>query len=207
MRPNERTRSLRQRIPLAVAALLAVVVVLAGCSTNRGPDYGADPLDSRALAVPPSLSAEPVSPHHPFTNLDSLERFRPGPQPEQGDGEWAAQVSGNGLVAPVPPAWTLGTLRAALLLQGVGIGEEKATVLRTGWLDAEAHERLGVEPPKRGPARYTLEAQETGDGGTQLHAQAVVRGDDDEVRSLSAERVRSFLKALRPAFGRRTADE
>jgi len=189
------------------ASVLALLVVLSGCSTNRGPDYGADPLESRALAVPPDLSAQPVSPHHPFSNLDSLAQYRPGPQPASGEGRWAAQVSGNGLVAPTPLGWTLGTLRAALLLKGVGIADEKEAVLRTGWLGEAAHQRLGVTPPERGPARYTLEASPTGDGGSEVHVQAVVRTEDEEVRSLSAQRIQPFLEALRPAFGRRTGGQ
>ena len=205
MRPIRELYPVGRWLPLISAVLMALVAT--GCSTSRGPDYGADPLESRALAVPPDLSAQPVSPHHPFTDLGSLARYRPGPQPAEGEGRWAAQVSGNGLVAPTPPGWTLGTLRAALLLRGVAIAEEKETVLRTGWLGEAAHQRLGVEPPKRGPARYTLEARPTGDGGTEVQVQAAVRVEDEEVRSLSAQRVQPFLEALRPAFGRRAGGE
>lgn len=206
MRPTDDWNTIGQPASL-LAALALLLMLLAGCSTHRGPDYGADPLESRALAVPPDLSAEPVSPHHPFSNLGGLARYRPGPQPAAAEGQWAGRVSGTGMVTPVPPAWTLGSLRAALLLKGVGIADEKETVLRTGWLDAAAHQRLGVEPPKRGPVRYTLEARPTGDGGTELQVKAVVRNGDGEMRALSAQRIQAFLEALRPAFGRRSAEQ
>jgi hypothetical protein len=63
-----------------------------------------------------------------------------------------------------------------------------------------------VEPPKRLPVRYTLEARATGDGGTQVQVKAVAQTGDG-VRALEPQRVKRFLEALRPAFGRRTTGD
>jgi hypothetical protein len=187
--------------------ILVAAGLAAGCSGHRGPEYGADPLESKALAVPPDVSAEPVAPHHPFADLQGLATYRPGPTPPQSDGEWAVRISGTGMVTAVPPGWTLGGLRTALLLKGVAVSEEKETVLRTGWLGREGHSRLGIESPEGGEARYTLQVEATGDGGSRVQARGVVRAGGDEPSTLPAERVEGFLKALRPAFGRRPGGE
>jgi hypothetical protein len=193
------TGAVRRLSPL-VPVLLAGILVTA-CGPNRGPEYGVDPVDSEALAVPPDLTAEPLATQDPFPELPDVSQFRPGPLSAESEGEWQARVEGNTLVAPVPRGWAQGALRAALLLQGVAVAEEREGLLRTGWLNAEDHRHLGVKPPEDGRIRYSLEMRSPGAGTTRVLAQAE-RRDGDEVARASSERVSQLLHALQPAFGK-----
>jgi len=184
-------------IPAVIAGMLA-----AACGPNRGPDYGVDPVDSRALAIPPDLTAEPLAVQSPFPDLADVEEFRPGPLSAEAEGEWVAKIEGNTMNVPVPEGWALGTVRASLLLQGVAVAEERQGLLRTGWLTAEDHRHLGVKPPAAGRIRYSLETRQQSDGFSRILAQAETRDDDDVARAAS-ERVSQFLQALQPAFGKR----
>jgi hypothetical protein len=190
-------RRLSPLVPLLLAGMLAV-----GCGPNRGPDYGADPVESKALAVPPDLTAEPLATQNPFPDLPDASQLRPGPVSAEADGEWVARVQGNVLDVPVPTGWALGAVRAALLLQGVAVAEEREGLLRTGWLGAEDHRHLGVKPPAEGRIRYNLETREQSPGVTRILAQAETRNGDD-VRRTASKRVNQFLRALQPAFGKR----
>jgi|GEM_PF-4363943 len=194
------TGAARRFSPL-VPALLAGVLI-AACGPNRGPDYGADPVESRALAIPPDLTAEPLATQNPFPDLSDVAELRSGPLSAEADGDWLAQVEGNTLDVPVPEGWALGAVRAALLLQGVAVAEERAGLLRTGWLSPEDHRHLGVEPPAEGRIRYSLETRPQSGGSTRILAQAETR-DGDEVSRASSQRVNQFLQALQPAFGKR----
>lgn len=190
-------RRLSPLAPVLVAGLLA-----AACGPNRGPDYGADPVESRSLAIPPDLTAEPLATQSLFPDMPDIDQPRTGPESVEAEGEWMASIDGSTLNAPVPEAWALGSVRAALLLQGMAVAEERRGLLRTGWLSAEDHRHLGVEPPSQGRVRYTLETRPQSDGATRILAQAESR-DGDEVERASRERVTQFLQALQPAFGKR----
>lgn len=184
-------------VPVIVAGML-----VAACGPNRGPDYGADPLDSRALAIPPDLTAEPLAVQSPFPDLADVEEFRPGPVSAEAKGDWLAKIEGNTMNVPVPEGWALGTVRASMLLQGVAVAHERQGLLVTEWLTAEDHRHLGVKPPDEGRVRYSLEAQQQSNGSTRILAQAETRDDDDVARAAS-KRVSQFLRALQPAFGKR----
>ncbi len=188
-----------------VGILCLAGVLVAACGPNRGPAYGVDPVDSRALAIPPDLAAEPLVTRSPFPDLPDASRMRPGPLAAEKEGGWAARVEGNTMSVPVPVAWALGGARAALLLQGVPVDREREGYLRTPWLTPEDHRHLGVQPPEEGRVRYVLELRDL-DGGTRITAQGTVR-DGDDVRRADAERVTQFLQALQPAFGKRRAQE
>ncbi|MFB6260546.1 MAG: hypothetical protein ABEJ96_02680 [Thiohalorhabdaceae bacterium] len=192
------TGAARRFSPL-VPVLLAGIV--AACGPNRGPDYGADPVESQSLAIPPDLTAEPLATQNPFPDLPDIEQPRTGPESAEAEGEWVARIDGNTLNVPVPEAWALGSVRAALLLHGIGVAEERLGLLRTGWLSAEDHRHLGVEPPSQGRVRYTLESRPQSEGATRLLVQAESR-DGDEVARASQERVTQFLQTLQPAFGK-----
>lgn len=190
-----------RRLSLLTAVLLAGALA-AGCGPNRGPEYGVDPVDSRALAIPPDLTAEPLATADPFPDLPDIAELRSGPEPADTEGEWVARVRGNTLEAPVPEGWALGSVRAALLLQGIGVAEERQGLLRTGWLSAEDHRHLGVKPPAEGQVRYSLESRSQPAGVTRILAQAEAR-NDGEVKRARGGRVKQFLQALQPAFGKR----
>lgn len=192
--------AVRRLSPLALALVAGALAV--ACGPNRGPDYGADPVESQALAIPPDLTAEPLAARTPFPDLPDASQLRPGPASAEAQGEWLAQLAGNTLDVPAPQGWALGGVRAALLLQGVAVAEEREGLLRTGWLSAEDHRHLGVQPPVDGRIRYSLEARPGADGSTRLLAQAETR-DGDEVARASSKRVNQFLQALQPAFGKR----
>lgn len=196
---------IRGRWALPVAAF-AVAIFLAGCGTQRGPDYGVAPQESKALAVPPDVTAEPLAVENPYPSLADTARFRSGPLAVEGDGEWAARVKGSTLLAPVPTGWAQGVVRAALVLHGIDVAQEREGALRTGWLDAEAHKQLGAPPPAVGEARYTFRFERKTAGVTRILAQGVVRSGDDMGRS-DGRGVEAFLKALQPAFGRQPTEE
>jgi hypothetical protein len=181
---------------------VAVGLLAAGCGPNRGPDYGADPVEQQALAIPPDLTAEPLASSSPFPDLPAAARFHPGPLPADGEGEWSAQTEGNTLVLPVPAGWALGTARAALLMQGVAIDRERQGGLRTPWLGAEDLRHLGVAPPADGRLRFSLQTEALSDRSSRLLAQGERRDGDEVVRAETA-RVTEFLQALQPAFGKR----
>ncbi|MEF8792426.1 hypothetical protein [Thiohalorhabdus sp.] len=183
--------------PVLLAGVLAVA-----CGPNRGPDYGADPVESQSLAIPPDLTAEPLATQNPFPDLPDIERPRTGPDSAEAEGDWMASLDGNTLNVPVPEAWAMGSVRAALLLHGIAVAEERLGLLRTGWLSGEDHRHLGVEPPSQGRVRYTLESRPQANGATRILAQAESR-EGDEVKRASQESVTQFLQAIQPAFGKR----
>jgi len=182
--------------------LVVTVLVVAGCGPNRGPGYGANPMESKTLAVPPDLSAEPLAAQNPYPNLPDVSRFRPGPQPAEAKGKWAARVHGNTLTAAIPKGWALGTVRAALLMQGVAIHQEREGILRTGWLRGKDLSHLGVPAPEQGPIRFTVQTQSVQGGGARIVVQGKVR-NDGEVRAAPDKPVKEFLLAVQPAFGKR----
>ncbi|MFA9460542.1 hypothetical protein [Thiohalorhabdus methylotrophus] len=184
-------------VPLVLSALL-----LAGCGPNRGPEYGADPVEREALAIPPDLAAEPLAAQNPYPNLPDISQFRPGPRPAEREGQWAAQVNGNTLNTGVPAGWALGTVRAALLMQGAAIAEERTGVLRTAWLGSEALGSLGVPAPESGNIRFTVKSRGLSGGGSRVVVQGAHR-EDDNVRAVADKVLQEFLRAVQPAFGKR----
>ncbi|HKJ71182.1 MAG TPA: hypothetical protein VKA55_05475 [Gammaproteobacteria bacterium] len=192
--------AVRRHSPLLPVLLAGAL--LAACGPNRGPDYGADPVDSQALAIPPDLTAEPLATQNPFPDLPDISQYRPGPESAEADGKWLARIDGNTMAVPVPSGWALGSVRAALLLQGVAVGQEREGTLRTPWLAAADLRHLGVKPPEDGRLRYTVRAESQSGGATRLLVQAERRDGDDVVRAAN-ERVGQFLQALQPAFGKR----
>ena len=199
----------KQRIPaggISAAGLLGLAAVLLGaCGPSRGPEYGVDPVESRALAIPPDLAAEPLAVRDPMPGLPEASRMRPGPLAAEMGGDWVARVEGNTLVVPAPSGWALGGARTALLLQGVPVEQEREGFLRTPWLTAEDHRHLGVQPPGEGRIQYTLEVR-SAEGGSRITVQGS-RRNGDEVRRAEADRVTQFLQALQPAFGKRRGGE
>ncbi|SCX76730.1 hypothetical protein SAMN05661077_0325 [Thiohalorhabdus denitrificans] len=200
--PSGCTPVLNRTLLRAGPLLALAAVVLAGCGPNRGPEYGAEPVEREALAIPPDLAAEPLAAQDPFPNLPDASQFRPGPRAAEADGEWAAKLDGNTLSAPVPGGWALGAFRAALVLQGAGIDEERRGMLRTEWLGEEALSALGVPVVEDGPVRFTVKARGLAGGGTRLLVQGAVRSGSD-ADSASEESVQGLLEAVRPAFGKR----
>lgn len=190
------------RWPSRLILLLASGLLATACGTGQGPDYGVDPVERQALAVPPDLTAQPLATQTPFLDLPPIRQLRPGPQSAKASGEWVGRLEGAELTVPIPSGWALGTARAALLLQGIAIAKEREGLLRTGWLTVQEHRHLGVPPPSEGRIRYTLEIRSDSKGVTQLLGQGV-RRDGDEVSRASSERVNQLLKALRPAFGKK----
>jgi hypothetical protein len=181
---------------------LGAGLLVAGCGPNRGPDYGADPVEQKALAIPPDLAAEPLASRNPFPELPEGAGFQPGPLAADDEGDWAGKAEGNTLTVPVPARWALGTVRAALLMQGVAIAEERQGALRTEWLGAEDLGHLGVSPPADGHLRYVLQTETLSEQSSRLLVQGEHR-DGDEVSRAATQRVTEFLQALQPAFGKR----
>ena len=196
-----RARASSPRTGLALLAL-GLGLLVAGCGPNRGPDYGADPVEQKALAIPPDLAAEPLASRNPFPDLPRGAGFQPGPLAADDEGTWAGKTDGNTLVVPVPASWALGTVRAALLMQGVAIAEERQGALRTEWLGAEDLRHLGVSPPADGRLRYSLQTESLSGQSSRLLIQGEHR-DGDEVSRAETQRVTEFLQALQPAFGKR----
>jgi len=192
------------RLALALLAL-GTGLALSGCGPNRGPAYGADPVEQKALAIPPDLTAEPLASRNPFPDLPQGSRFHPGPKAADGQGDWAAAPDGNTLAAPVPATWALGTVRASLLMQGVAIAEERQGALRTEWLGRKELRQLGITPPEDGRLRYLLEAESLSAQSSRLRVQGE-RRDGDEVMRAETQQVTEFIQAVQPAFGKRRDD-
>lgn len=192
----------RWRHGLSALGLVVIgALAVSGCGGPMGPDYGADPVESRELAIPPDLTAQPLATQASFPDLPSIEELRPGPRSAEAPADWEGRLEGNVLTVPVPTGWAAGAARAALLLRGVDVAEERSGMLRTDWLNARDHRHLGVSPPADGRIRYTLEIRSESPGVSQVLAQAA-RRNGDEVSRAQSDRVNQFLKALQPAFGK-----
>ncbi len=189
--------------------MLALIAAfwLSSCTAKRGPDYGVDPVERNALAIPPDLVAEPVAPKTSLPDSGAAGNVEAGPQASDSSGEWAARKEGNTLIVPVSRDWALGSIRSTLLLKGIDVAEEhegstQVSWLRTDWLDSEDLHQLEIPPPEEGKIRYLLECRSLSQKETQVFVQAKVWSGGEEVIQAQAAHVERFLTLLQPAFGK-----